>query len=143
MAENAQKNFCLSELGRDPSQTKLLSRSSTWPRRSIPPWRPSTPWREHGRQTICSQRVLTGRKHELQRSEARGDGARFSCLVPPLAEIGDLVAIFYGGQTPFLLRSDAASLRPNTHWLIGDCCVHGWMDGDSLRKLEECSFMLR
>lgn len=45
-------------------------------------------------------------------------------------KIGDLVAVLFGGSTPFMLseihqESDGANKQ---HRLLGDCYVHGCMD---------------
>ncbi|KAF2264373.1 hypothetical protein CC78DRAFT_601618 [Lojkania enalia] len=74
-----------------------------------------------------------------------GDGRRFGitedgymCLTPPESKIGDVVAIFYGSPTPFLLRKDEeCSMKVETrdcvYKLVGECYVHGFMDSfDSL-----------
>jgi hypothetical protein len=38
---------------------------------------------------------------------------------------GDVIAVLLGGTVPFLLREDGHNYR-----LIGDCYVHGIMDGE-------------
>ncbi|KAI2633889.1 heterokaryon incompatibility protein-domain-containing protein [Xylaria nigripes] len=56
-------------------------------------------------------------------------------LVPPLTRIGDRVGIFYGGDAPYLVRSETdpgpqkemAVLRCQ---LVGECYMHGMMDGE-------------
>jgi hypothetical protein len=42
---------------------------------------------------------------------------------------GDEVWVLFGGDKPLLLRRDTAS---TSHWLVGDCFVHGIMDGEVL-----------
>jgi hypothetical protein len=49
-------------------------------------------------------------------------------LVPPKTEVGDKVCILFGGRTPFLLR-DAGGGK---HVLVGECYIHGMMDGEAL-----------
>ncbi|KAI1824752.1 heterokaryon incompatibility protein-domain-containing protein [Xylaria intraflava] len=59
-------------------------------------------------------------------------------LVPPLTRIGDRVAIFYGGDAPYLVRSDTNTgdedkptvLRCQ---LVGECYMHGMMDGEMMK----------
>jgi hypothetical protein len=50
-------------------------------------------------------------------------------LVPLLAEPGDLICIFLGGQAPFVLRPQGDEWR-----LIGAASVHGMMNGELLRR---------
>jgi hypothetical protein len=49
-------------------------------------------------------------------------------LVPPKTEVGDKVCILFGGRTPFVLR-DAGGGK---HVLVGECYIHGMMDGEAL-----------
>src|SRR5438045_3502759 len=56
-------------------------------------------------------------------------------LVPPLTEVGDLVCVFHGAQTPFVLRrcddSVAGQVTDGRDFsLVGECYVHGIMDGE-------------
>lgn len=58
------------------------------------------------------------------------DGRRFAvtptglmCLIPPGSQTGDVIAIFHGAPTPFLLRKDG-----DGYLLVGECYVHGFMD---------------
>jgi hypothetical protein len=58
---------------------------------------------------------------------------------PRHAQPGDLVCVLYGGQTPFVLRRDAEG----KFRFIGDCYVHGIMEGEALDLgLEEMEFVL-
>ena len=52
-------------------------------------------------------------------------------LLPPGSRIGDRVCVVLGGQTPFLLRQHP--LNP-TWELIGECYIHGMMDGEMLKR---------
>ncbi|KAI1438830.1 heterokaryon incompatibility protein-domain-containing protein [Xylaria sp. CBS 124048] len=60
-------------------------------------------------------------------------------LVPSLTRIGDRVGIFYGGDTPYLVRpetnanteEEASVLRCE---LVGECYMHGMMDGEMVRS---------
>lgn len=48
-------------------------------------------------------------------------------LVPASVVEGDLIAIFLGGDTPFIVRE-----VEDAHVLIGDAYVHGVMRGEAL-----------
>jgi hypothetical protein len=43
---------------------------------------------------------------------------------------GDLIVIFFGARTPFIIRRNE---RADRFTLIGDCYVHGLMNGEGLR----------
>ncbi len=49
----------------------------------------------------------------------------YFAMVPPLAEVGDIICLIYGAQTPFVLRRESNGLQ-----LVGECYVHGIMDGE-------------
>ncbi|KAK4169920.1 HET-domain-containing protein [Cladorrhinum sp. PSN259] len=49
-------------------------------------------------------------------------------LGPPRMKLGDTVAVFLGGQAPFIVRQGSR----NRYRLIGQCYVHGIMDGEAL-----------
>ncbi|KAF4986100.1 hypothetical protein FDECE_16124 [Fusarium decemcellulare] len=54
---------------------------------------------------------------------------------------GDLVCVLYGGQTPFVLRKDEDC--PGKYRFVGDCYVHGIMEGEALSmELEEREFVI-
>jgi hypothetical protein len=58
---------------------------------------------------------------------------------------GDIVAILYGGRTPFILRPDP--VNQTGHFLVGPAYVHCFMDGEAItsrdaRNLEEREFVL-
>lgn len=48
--------------------------------------------------------------------------------LPPQCRIGDIVAILYGWDTPFLLRP-----VPTGYLLVGECYVHGIMHGEAVQ----------
>jgi hypothetical protein len=50
---------------------------------------------------------------------------------PAELEKGDEIYILAGGKHPFALRPLSTS-RPDTYELIGDCYVHGIMDGQAV-----------
>jgi hypothetical protein len=48
-------------------------------------------------------------------------------LAPSAAKENDLLCIFFGGKTPFLIREMEKGFQ-----LIGECYVHGIMDGEAM-----------
>ncbi|OAQ68823.1 HET domain-containing protein [Pochonia chlamydosporia 170] len=76
--------------------------------------------------------VCPGRGFATTRGEYIG-------LVPPVAEAGDLVVVFYGATVPYIIRRVA-----NGYILIGDAFVHGFMCGEALerRDLEATDIVL-
>ncbi len=57
----------------------------------------------------------------------------YTGLGPPELCIGDSLCIFYGAATPFLIRPSAKSSDArSTHALVGECYVHGMMNGQGL-----------
>jgi hypothetical protein len=62
--------------------------------------------------------------------------------VPPLTQTGDVVAIMKGGCVPFVLQRSAS--RPGEYRLVGECYVHGLMNGEglSLPDMAETVFTL-
>ncbi|KAE8448512.1 hypothetical protein EG329_009393 [Mollisiaceae sp. DMI_Dod_QoI] len=82
------------------------------------------------------------RFHEFQAAIAHAaDGRRFCvtreggyfCLVPEGSRVGDLVCVLFGAPTPFVLREYADRNGPDVekklYQLVGECYVHGFMDG--------------
>jgi len=64
----------------------------------------------------------------------------FIGTVPRGAKVGDRIVVLYGGQTPFVLRRDE---ERDMYRLVGDCYVHGLMQGEALNmELEEHKFEL-
>ncbi|TGO29517.1 hypothetical protein BPAE_0014g00680 [Botrytis paeoniae] len=60
-------------------------------------------------------------------------------------EVGDEVCLFYGGQTPYIIREVAKGFNQTSeheYVLLGDCYVDGWMDGEAMEMGEEKEFML-
>jgi hypothetical protein len=49
-------------------------------------------------------------------------------LAPEMAEKGDLVCILYGCSVPVIIRE----LGAGNHELIGECYIHGMMDGKAM-----------
>jgi WD repeat-containing protein 55 len=56
---------------------------------------------------------------------------------------GDVVVIFHGASTPFLLRPVVSSGLAQHYELVGSCYVHGMMDGEglALREPEEVTLV--
>lgn len=52
-------------------------------------------------------------------------------LVPHNALAGDLVVVLHGAQVPFVIRPSAAT-GGRQYELVGECYVHGLMDGEAL-----------
>ncbi|KAK8850936.1 HET-domain-containing protein [Apiospora arundinis] len=62
----------------------------------------------------------------------------YYALCPELTEEGDLVVVFMGYQTPFILRPTGDEFL-----LVGECYVHGIMQGQALTRLENGEAVLR
>lgn len=56
-------------------------------------------------------------------------------MAPTAAQKGDLIVILFGGQTPFLLRKLESEV--DDYALIGECYVHGIMDGEATEWLHK------
>jgi hypothetical protein len=57
-------------------------------------------------------------------------------MVPQLSEPGDAICVIYGAQVPFVLRRVTDGLEEELgvrYLLVGECYVHGMMDGEALR----------
>jgi hypothetical protein len=59
-------------------------------------------------------------------------------IAPPGMKEGDMVCLFMGAQVPFILRPLLASGvegsgKEQSYALVGECYVHGMMDGEGLR----------
>ncbi|KAK8121777.1 heterokaryon incompatibility protein-domain-containing protein [Apiospora sp. TS-2023a] len=59
-------------------------------------------------------------------------------LCPHLVEEGDIVVVLMGQRTPFILRP-----RGDDYLLVGECYVHGIMQGQALSMLEKGEKTLR
>jgi hypothetical protein len=51
-------------------------------------------------------------------------------LVPAATMVGDHVCVLFGGSVPYVLRPEESYYR-----LIGDCYIHGLMDGEAIESL--------
>jgi hypothetical protein len=58
---------------------------------------------------------------------------RNMCLGPGATIPGDIVCVLFGGSKPYVLRP-----IPHTdhHLFVGECYVHGLMDGEAIDMLE-------
>jgi len=72
----------------------------------------------------------------LGRTTARHNGAL--ALVPDTIEEGDEVSVLFGGQVLYVLRPAS-----NYYEFIGECYVHGLMDGEALCRLETGSVRIQ
>jgi hypothetical protein len=53
-------------------------------------------------------------------------------LAPSAAEVGDHICILYGCSVPVVLRPTVGTDERVTYQLIGECYVHGMMDGEAV-----------
>jgi hypothetical protein len=61
----------------------------------------------------------------------------YMAFVPPNTAVGDRVVIFKGARTPFLVRAGAQSGDQGArdrYQLVGECYVHGMMNGEVVTK---------
>lgn len=62
-------------------------------------------------------------------------------LGPESTRIGDSVAILLGGSTPFIIKRNWAPWTARQAWsLVGDCYVHGWMDGEMMKDQDSAKW---
>jgi hypothetical protein len=52
---------------------------------------------------------------------------------PRVMEPGDKVCVLFGGKTPYIVRP---TLNPDEYLFLGDCYVHGFMDGEAIEGWE-------
>jgi hypothetical protein len=57
-------------------------------------------------------------------------------LGPKVTKVGDVICIFQGGPVPFVLRQ----LGGDEYLLVGECYVHGIMDGEAISNVSEDQF---
>ena len=55
----------------------------------------------------------------------------YACLVPNTSIAGDIICVFYGCKVPFVIRKSTIR-HDNIYQLIGQCYVHGIMNGEVL-----------
>ena len=59
-------------------------------------------------------------------------------LIPFETERDDLVCVLLGGEMPFILRPEGSY-----YTLVGECYVHGIMDGEVLEAAQDGSIQLQ
>ncbi|ETN39875.1 uncharacterized protein HMPREF1541_06101 [Cyphellophora europaea CBS 101466] len=64
---------------------------------------------------------------------ARG-WAGFYALCPPAAQVGDKLCLLFGGKTLYCLRPTGDA--EGSYRFVGECYVHGVMDGEALNMME-------
>lgn len=73
----------------------------------------------------------------------RGILSRRTVFVTPQGHVGlgpnsmlksDIVAVFEGGETPFILRpvKTTTAVQGSAYHVVGECYLHGWMNGEAL-----------
>jgi hypothetical protein len=72
--------------------------------------------------------ILVGSFTFLRRVAVTKKG--YLAIVPPRSEAGDVVGIVLGAETPFVFRASEGKERE--YALVGECYVHGIMDGEVL-----------
>jgi hypothetical protein len=92
---------------------------------------------------MIKYRVMLKRATELRRLFVSTKG--YVGLAPFHAEVGDLICILFGGQTPFILRNcfhahpqlpHTFSGEGRTHFFVGESYVHGIMDGEAYEEFK-------
>jgi hypothetical protein len=63
-------------------------------------------------------------------------------LVPPETKEKDLICVIYGLEVPFVLRRLNKPTTGNCFQLVGECYVHGIMDGEALNDGSEQEILL-
>ena len=53
-------------------------------------------------------------------------------LAPPSAEKGDIICVLFGCSVPVLLRPSTTKGREDEFTFIGECYLHGMMDGEAI-----------
>ena len=72
----------------------------------------------------------------------------YMAITPPGTKEGDMICLIMGAEVPFILRpllEDDRGLmnEGECYALVGECYVHGMMDGEGLRQgLEEQHFVI-
>lgn len=79
-------------------------------------------------QEVVWNRQLIKTEHEVDTEHQDETERRYLGLAPDAAEKGDLVCILYGCSVPVVIRKR----RGGNHELVGECYIHGMMDGAAL-----------
>ncbi len=105
--------------------------------------------REHLPAKVQADDVTARKFHEgmggglHQRKFALSKKEGYFMLVPELAKPGDLICIFVGAQTPFLVRQVGGNgMGDQRYELVGECYVHGIMDGEVVSEEDLQTFIL-
>ncbi|OCK74390.1 hypothetical protein K432DRAFT_409900 [Lepidopterella palustris CBS 459.81] len=78
--------------------------------------------------------------HETSdRSKDRGKGPLLG-LGPNDLEVGDLVCILLGCSVPVILRHRSNSTLMSYYEVIGECYLHGMMDGEAITSVDRGTF---
>ena len=73
----------------------------------------------------------------------------YMAIAPPGTKEGDMVCLVMGAEVPFILRplledDKGVMNKEQCYALVGECYIHGIMDGEGLRQgLEEQYFVIR
>jgi hypothetical protein len=81
--------------------------------------------RPKNRAVLFTALAITGRKYFVS-----ADG--YIGLVPKAAQEGDMICIFMGGMTLFIIRPAGENYK-----LVGACYVHGLMHGEAVTEFEK------
>ncbi|PMD32074.1 HET-domain-containing protein [Hyaloscypha variabilis F] len=77
------------------------------------------------------QSVIWNRRYAITNQGTAG-------LVPAKAQVGDFIMVLHGASVPMALRKLEFNLK--SYWLVGECYIHGAMDGLKTSEWEEQSF---
>lgn len=69
-----------------------------------------------------------------EKHDCTGKSQVFKGLGPAALQEGDIIVVLLGGPVPYLLRP-AAGLH--TYTLVGECYVHGIMNGEALHHVRD------
>jgi hypothetical protein len=114
----------------DEFYATMYSRLPESLRADVPPWRAElcTTW-------AAPQNSLT----LLMAISAKANGRRFMIssnnyigLAPNEAQVGDEIFVLAGSSVPFILRPEGGH-----HLVVGEAYVHGLMDGEASRRVDE------
>lgn len=61
------------------------------------------------------------------------------CMVPYGTKSGDIIARIWGSEVPFVLRK---SIKDDEYQIVGECYVHGFMDGEGFGLYGEKVFVI-
>ena len=127
---------------RQPGEEQRQALRATWLREVQDPYDLREPFGDadsfRSRITMLWEFNITFGRWCFNRRFYRTVAGRFG-WAPDCAEAGDEICVLYGGPVPLLLRPDGAG----HHEVIGDCYLHGFMDGEAMdASFEEREFHL-